>query len=98
RTYVVDPADLGIRPAEPGDLRGGDAATNAAIARRVCGGDPGPHRDIVLLNASAGLVAAGLADDLAAGLELAAAAVDDGRAETVLDQLVAVSRARAATG
>jgi len=98
RTYVVDPADLGIRPAEPGDLRGGDAATNAAIARRVCGGDPGPHRDIVLLNASAGLVAAGLADDLATGLALAAAAVDDGRAETVLDQLVAVSRARAATG
>ncbi len=98
RTYVVDPEALGLRPAEPGDLRGGDAATNAAIARRVCGGDPGPHRDIVLLNASAGLVAAGLADDLAAGLELATAAVDDGRAETVLDRLVAVSQARAATG
>lgn len=95
-SYVVDPVDLGITRAEPGDLRGGDAATNAAIARRVCGGDLGPHRDIVLLNASAGLVAAGVADDLAAGLELAAAAVDDGRAETVLDSLVSVSQARAA--
>jgi len=95
-SYVVDPVDLGITRAEPGDLRGGDAATNAAIARRICGGDLGPHRDIVLLNASAGLVAAGMADDLAAGLELAAAAVDDGRAETVLDSLVSVSQARAA--
>jgi len=95
-SYEVDPVDLGIARAEPGDLRGADAATNAAIARRVCGGDHGPHRDIVLLNASAGLVAAGLADDLAAGLELATAAVDDGRAETVLDGLVSVSQARAA--
>ncbi|MGI9080243.1 MAG: anthranilate phosphoribosyltransferase [Acidimicrobiales bacterium] len=94
-TYVVDPVELGIARAEPGDLRGGDAATNAAIARRVCGGDVGPHRDIVVLNAAAGLVAAGLADDLAAGLELAGAAIDDGRAETVLDRLVEVSQARA---
>jgi anthranilate phosphoribosyltransferase len=95
-TYVVDPVELGIARAEPGDLRGGDAATNAAIARRVCGGDVGPHRDIVVLNAAAGLVAAGLADDLAGGLELAGAAIDDGRAATVLDRLVEVSRARAA--
>jgi anthranilate phosphoribosyltransferase len=94
-TYVVDPVELGIPRAEPGDLRGGDAATNAAIARRVCGGDVGPHRDIVVLNAAAGLVAAGLADDLAGGLGLAAAAIDDGRAETVLDRLVEVSQARA---
>ncbi len=98
RTYVVDPVDLGIARAEAGDLRGGDAATNAAITRRVCGGDLGAHRDIVVLNAAAGLVAAGLADELAGGLELAAAAIDDGRAETVLDRLVEVSQARSASG
>jgi anthranilate phosphoribosyltransferase len=96
RTYEVDPVDLGLRLVEPSELRGGDAATNAVIAHRVCEGERGPHRDIVLLNAAAGLVAAGLADDLAAGLERAAAAVDEGGAATVLQRLVAVSQARAA--
>jgi len=98
RSYVVDPVALGLAPAEPGDLRGGDAATNATIARRVCEGDRGPHRDIVLLNAAAGLVAAGLAEDLAGGLQLATASVDEGRAATVLDRLVAVSQARSTQG
>ncbi|MGI9022293.1 MAG: anthranilate phosphoribosyltransferase, partial [Acidimicrobiales bacterium] len=96
QTYDVDPLSLGIPRAEPSALRGGDAATNAAIAREVCDGRPGAHRDIVVLNAAAGIVAAGLADDLGEGLALAVAAVDDGRAAAVLDGLVAVSQARAA--
>jgi anthranilate phosphoribosyltransferase len=95
RTYVVDPVELGIPLADPAALRGGDAADNATMAKQVCGGERGPHRDVVVLNAAAGLVAAGLADDLAGGLELAVAAVDDGRAAMVLDRLVAVSQARA---
>lgn len=94
RTYVVDPADLGLRHARPADLKGADAAANADVARRVLGGERGPYRDIVLLNAAAGVVAAGLADHLAGGLEAATAAVDEGRAAAVLERLVTVSNAR----
>ena len=75
-SYVVDPGDARHRAvARRIALVGGDPATNAALARRVLAGEPGPHRDIVALNAAAGLVAAGLADDLADGLD-AARAVD----------------------
>ena len=77
---TVDPARLGFAPATPDDLAGGDAAANAGIARAVFAGEPGPKRDIVVLNAAAGLVAAGLVDGLGAGVELANAAIDDGRA------------------
>jgi anthranilate phosphoribosyltransferase len=93
RTYVVDPAGLGLAVAEPAALRGGDAATNADLARRVLDGDPGPHRDIVALNAAAGLVASGVADDLVDGLAAAVASLDDGAAGRALDRLVEVSKA-----
>jgi anthranilate phosphoribosyltransferase len=92
RTYVVDAADLGLARATAEDLKGGDVDTNADLARRVLAGEPGPHRDLVALNAAAGLVAAGVAEDLAAGLEDATAAIDDGRAASVLDALVETSR------
>ncbi|MBK9181169.1 MAG: anthranilate phosphoribosyltransferase [Acidimicrobiales bacterium] len=96
RTYVVDPVALGLAPATPELLRGGDAQANAEHGRRVLAGERGAHRDVVLLNAAAGLVAAGLAVDLVEGLEQAASAVDDGRAADALDRAVAVSaRARA---
>src|SRR5205807_10123761 len=96
RTYVVDPAELGIRHAGIADLKGADAGHNAERAQRVLAGEAGPHRDIVLLNAAAGIVAAGLADDLAAGLEAAAASVDEGRAAVVLDRLGDATRSLAA--
>src|SRR5438874_1925163 len=73
RTYVVDPVALGLRVATLDDLRGGDPAANADMARRVLDGTHGPHRDIVALNAAAGLVVAGFVDDLAQGLALAVA-------------------------
>ena len=57
RTYVVDPVALGLAHADAGALRGGDAATNATLGRRVLDGERGAHRDIVLLNAAAGIVA-----------------------------------------
>ena len=91
-TYVVDPVELGLARAAPGSLLGGDAATNADMARRVLGGEPGACRDIVALNAAAGLVAGGLAQDLIEGLSLATDAIDDGRAAAALDRLVAVSQ------
>jgi anthranilate phosphoribosyltransferase len=95
RRYDVDPAAHGLAKAEPASLRGGDAAQNAGFAHKVLGGEPGPHRDIVVLNAAAGLVAAGLAPDLAEGLQVAAAAIDDGRAAASLEALVTVSKAAA---
>ena len=96
RTYAVDPVALGLELADVGALRGGDAAANALFARRVLDGEKGPHRDIVLLNAAAGLVAAGIADGLADGLAAARAAVDDGRAAAVLTRLVEASQHEAA--
>jgi anthranilate phosphoribosyltransferase len=95
-SWTIDPADLGFSPAKPEALRGGDAAQNAAAARAVLAGEPGAHRDIVLLNAAAGLIVADLADDVAAGVELAAAVLDDGRAAAALSRLVKVSQEAAA--
>jgi anthranilate phosphoribosyltransferase len=96
RTWLVDPQELGIELAPPEAVKGGDAARNAAICEAVLGGERGPRRDIVLLNAAAGLVAAGVVEKLAEGLEAATAAVDEGRAAAVVDRLVAVSREAAA--
>lgn len=92
-TYHVDPTDLGIERAPVEALLGGEAAHNAELARRVLDGEPGPRRDIVCLNAAAGLVVAGLANDLAEGLVLARASIDDGRAAETLRALVTVSNA-----
>ena len=75
----VDATDFGLARVTVDDLAGGDALVNAEISRRVFAGEAGPARDIVVLNAGAGLVAAGIADDLGAGVEAAAAAIDDGR-------------------
>jgi anthranilate phosphoribosyltransferase len=95
RSYIVDPDELGLARADVKDLLGGDATTNSGLARRVLGGDHGAHRDIVVLNAAAGIVAAGKADDLAGGIAQAASAIDSGRAEQCLDRLVEVSKGEA---
>jgi anthranilate phosphoribosyltransferase len=97
RPEQVDPAALGLAAASVDALRGGDPAFNADVFRRVVGGEAGPVRDAVLLNAAAALAAFdGVGDDvheaLAAALARAAAAVDDGRAATLLDRWVTVSR------
>jgi anthranilate phosphoribosyltransferase len=91
REYPVDPKELGIAPAPTEALAGGDPATNAELARRVLAGDAGPHRDVVCLNAAAGLLVAGMVDDLADGLQAARAAIDGGGAAAALDRLVAAS-------
>jgi anthranilate phosphoribosyltransferase len=97
RSYDVDATTLGLPRAAVGDLRGGDPGTNAALARRVLEGERGAHRDIVVLNAAAGIVVADLAPDVREGVDLAEAVIDDGRALSVLERLVAASNA-AATG
>ena len=91
RSHEIDAVAFGLARAEPEALLGGDATVNAAAARCVLDGDAGPHRDIVVLNAAAGLLAGGRVDDLAAGVELAQASIDDGRAAGVLERLSAFS-------
>ncbi|MGZ4683661.1 MAG: anthranilate phosphoribosyltransferase [Acidimicrobiales bacterium] len=91
--YDLDPRDLGIEVIDIDQVAGGDAAANAAIAGRVFAGGGGPHRDIVTLNAAAGLLVAGAVDDLAAGLVLARRSIDSGGASAALERMVAVSNA-----
>ncbi|MDQ1424860.1 MAG: anthranilate phosphoribosyltransferase, partial [Acidimicrobiaceae bacterium] len=94
----VDATAFGLARAKPEDLRGGDPGENAAIARRVLAGEHGPHRDVVVLNAAAGLVVAGEAVDLAAGVVAAAGVIDDGRAAAALARAIEASqRGRQAT-
>jgi len=85
----VDATDFGLARVTDDDLAGGDALANAEISRRVFAGEASPARDIVVLNAGAGLVAAGIADDLGAGVEAAAAAIDDGRVAAKVSALQA---------
>jgi anthranilate phosphoribosyltransferase len=96
RDYRVDPGDLGIAHADASELKGGDAESNAAIINHVLSGAAGAQRDVVVLNAAAGLVASGKADDLPRGLELAAEAIDSGAARSALVDLVIVSSSLAA--
>ncbi|HWC37059.1 MAG TPA: anthranilate phosphoribosyltransferase [Acidimicrobiales bacterium] len=93
RTQKIDPTDLGLARCELISLRGGGAADNAEAVRRVLDGERGAHRDITMLNAAAGLMVAGLAEDLEAGIDEAAAVIDDGRAAAVLSRLVETSSA-----
>jgi anthranilate phosphoribosyltransferase len=93
RTYDIDPTALGLGLVGAGALVGGDATTNARISREVLEGATGPVRDIVLLNAAAGLVVADLAADLVDGIALAASVLDDGSAAGALERLVAASGA-----
>ena len=91
RTYQVDPVALGLARVAKAELLGGDAAPMPSWPGGYWG-EKGPQRDIVLLNAAAGLIVAGMAADLAEGLDIAARAVDDGRAEGRLDALISVSQ------
>ena len=90
-TTLFKPEELGLTRCAMAELRGGDAIANAAIVREVLNGAPGPKRDMVLLNASFGLVAAGKAADLAEGMRLAVDAIDSGRAMAQLEKLVAMT-------
>ncbi|MDZ4170467.1 MAG: anthranilate phosphoribosyltransferase [Coriobacteriia bacterium] len=92
RLFEVTPEQVGIARGSLADLAGGDAAENAAILRAILRGEHGPRRDVVLMNAAAGLLAAGVAADLAEGVTLARQSIDSGRAQSALETLVAVSQ------
>ena len=95
RTYDIQPAGLGIKPVEGGDLLGGDANANAALVRGIVDGKAGPHRDIVVLNAGAALFVANVAHSLDEGVAAAQQSIDSGAAASTLDHLVAASQAAA---
>jgi anthranilate phosphoribosyltransferase len=86
---TITPEQFGFTRAPIAALLGGDAATNAAILRAIFSGQTGPHRDVVLLNAAAVLVTAGLAPDLSAGVQLAADTIDRGHVTQLLSALSA---------
>ncbi len=85
--HVWSPLDFGVASASIGELRGGDGVRNAEIAREILGGAKGPRREIVLMNAAAGLVAGGVAKDLREGMERSAQSIDSSAAGEKLDRL-----------
>jgi len=91
RTYDVDAVDHGLGRAPAAAVKGGDAARNLEITRAVLAGEPGAYRDIVLLNAGAGIYAAGQADSIAEGIEIARQSLDSGAAASVVERLVSAS-------
>ncbi|MFM8563775.1 MAG: anthranilate phosphoribosyltransferase [Acidimicrobiia bacterium] len=93
RTFSVDPVSLGLAPAILDELVGGTPDFNADVVRRLLDGEKGAVRNIVLLNAAAGLVVADAVASLDEGIARAAESIDSGAARRVLDDLVLESRA-----
>jgi anthranilate phosphoribosyltransferase len=92
-SYTVTPGELGVEVASGAGLEGGDPAYNAGVTRSVLAGELGPARDLALVNAGAAIYAAGATDSLAAGVQAARAAVDDGRAAATLEAFVDATHA-----
>jgi len=90
--YTIHCERFGIAPAQPADLRGGDAQTNAGIIRDILQGERGAARDIVLMNAGAAIYVGGVAQDLHEGIRLATSSIDSGDASARLNALVDATR------
>jgi anthranilate phosphoribosyltransferase len=89
--WFAEPGQFGLAPAETESVAGGTPEENAAIVRRVLSGEPGPHRDLVVLNAGAAIYVGGLVADLVEGVAKAAEAIDSGAAADVLERLIAAT-------
>ncbi len=98
RDYVVDPTAFGFRLSSRDELQGGSPEHNAARVRAILGGEPGPQRDFLLLNAGAALVVSGAVPELSEGIGLAGATIDSGKALSSLEELIRVSRDCAEAG
>jgi anthranilate phosphoribosyltransferase len=96
RMFDITPEDAGLPRVKPQDLKGGDAERNAAAVRSMLANEPGPYRDVVLMNAAAALVVADKARDLKAGVKIAADAIASGAAKRTLETMVAITREDAA--
>jgi anthranilate phosphoribosyltransferase len=88
KTFEMTPETHGFKGAAPEAIKGGDAQANAEIIRNVLGGEKGPKRDVVLLNAAAAFVAAGMDDSFKEGIERAKASIDSGEAKGKLASLI----------
>jgi anthranilate phosphoribosyltransferase len=96
-SYTVTPEDVGLPTTpDPQATAGGDPATNAVITRSILAGEPGPKRDLAVLNAGAAIYAGGRAPDIAAGVRAAEEAVDGGAAAQTLERLIALTQELAA--
>ncbi len=93
RRFVVDPTHHGLATTQPESILGGDATQNARLAQAIFAGEKSPNRDMVVLNAAAGLVVAGEVKSISSAIDAAAAAIDDGRAAAKLEALVAHTNA-----
>ena len=91
RSYEVGPEDVGLGAASYGDVAGGTPDANAEVTRRILAGEPGPRRDLAVLNAGAAIFVAGRSDTLEQGVRAAEAAVDSGAAARSLDALIALT-------
>jgi anthranilate phosphoribosyltransferase len=91
RTFEVTPEDAGLPRRRAEELKGGDAAENAASFRAILAGKTGALRDFVLYNAAAALIIAGRCEDLRTGVLRAAEAIDNGKAQRALDQLILIT-------
>src|SRR3970282_1263328 len=89
KDYFIHPSDFALPAGKAADLKGGDAKDNAAITIEILHGKKGAKRDIVLLNAAAGLAASGRAKDLKDGIIIAAESIDTGAALKKLHELKA---------
>jgi len=92
RTYDIMPEQFFDKQGDPKDLLGGDPEKNADITKKILGGEKGTKRNVVLLNASAALVAAGKAKDFMQGIDLAKDSIDSGAAAEKLEALVRFTR------
>jgi anthranilate phosphoribosyltransferase len=97
-TFYLHPADVGLSKTVPSAIRGGPAAENAGIVSSVLRGEPGPARDIVLLNAGAGLFIAGEARSVRDGIARAAESIDRGDAMRALERMAALSTLESPAG
>lgn len=92
RSYTISPEDFGLTSCEKKELVGGTPAENAAITRAILGGERGPKRDAVLMNAGASLCIGGKADNMAEGIKLAGEIIDSGKALETLENFIKVSQ------
>jgi len=92
RTFELTPEEVGFQRAPLDSIQGGDAAANALIIQSILGGKPGPRREIVLLNAAAAFMAAGLDASFREGVQRAGESIDSGMARNKLEQLISFSQ------
>lgn len=94
--FEIEPEEAGLPRAAPEDLKGGEASKNAAAITALLAGESGPYRDIVLYNAGAALIVAGVVDDIKDGVAVAVDSIDSGKARQALEKMLAITRDKGA--